>query len=73
MPTHPDMPQGWQEYARRRSAEVTQAVEQARTVREQNAAAPLDQLGRRRAARLAAQEAARARLSIPPPPPTAAA
>jgi hypothetical protein len=72
MPTHPDMPQGWRDYARRRSAEVTTAVEQARLERERTAPAPLDQLARRRAARLAAQEAARAFTSVPPPPTSAA-
>jgi hypothetical protein len=68
MPTHRDMPASWQEHARRRSQEVTHAVERARELREQSAAKTLPELARERRTRLAAADAARATTSVPPPP-----
>jgi hypothetical protein len=68
MPTHRDMPESWQAHARRRSAEVTDAVERARALREQSAPKTLPQLARERRARLAAADAARTFTSVPPPP-----
>jgi hypothetical protein len=50
------MPDGFHEAARRRSAEVTEAVERARAAREANAPKSLDQLARERRARLEAQD-----------------
>jgi len=77
MPTHRDMPAAWQEHARRRSQDVTRAVERARELREQSARKTLPELARERRARLAAADAARATTSVPPPfppsPPPAAA
>lgn len=67
MPTHPDMPDGWHDVARRRSAKVTAAVERARAAREALAPKSRDQLARERRARLEAEEAARAATSVPPP------
>jgi hypothetical protein len=77
MPTHRDMPQSWQEHARRRSDDVTRAVEHARALREQTAVKTLPELARERRSRLTAADAARAATSVPPPslppfPPTAA-
>jgi hypothetical protein len=69
MPTHRDMPEGWQEHARRRSQEMAQAVERAREARATAAPASLDELARRRRRRLEAQDAARSDASVPPPPP----
>ncbi len=68
MPTHRDMPASWQEHARRRSDDVTRAVEHARALREQDAPKTLPELARERRARLAAADAARATTSMPPPP-----
>lgn len=73
MPTHRDMPAGWQEHARRRSDEMAQAVEDAREERAESAPAELDELARRRRRRLEAQDAARAGTSFPPPPPPSSA
>lgn len=67
MPTHPDMPDGFHEVARRRSAEVTDAIERARAAREARAAKSRDQLARERRARLDREDAARAATSVPPP------
>jgi hypothetical protein len=76
MPTHRDMPAAWQEHARRRSQDVTRAVERARDLREQSASKTLPQLARERRSRLTAADAARAATTVPPPlpplPPTAA-
>jgi hypothetical protein len=67
MPTHRDMPDGFHDAARRQSAQMTEAVERARAVREANAPKSLEQLARERRARLEAQDAARAATSIAPP------
>jgi hypothetical protein len=67
------MPAAWQEHARRRSAEVTQAVEQSRMLREETAAKTLPQLARERRMRLAAADAVRSATSFPPPPGPSAA
>jgi len=67
VPTHPDKPEGWEQQARRRSAEMLQAVERARSAREAAAPKSRDQLMRERRARLAAEDAARAVTSAPPP------
>jgi hypothetical protein len=69
MPTHRDMPEGWQAHARRRSDETAQAVERAREAREAVAPVGLDELASRRRRRLEAQDAARSDTSFPPPPP----
>jgi len=69
VPTHRDLPDGFHEISRRRSAEVTEAIERARAGREANAAKTRDQLARERRARLNAEDAARAATSVPPPPP----
>lgn len=67
MPTHRDMPDGFHDAARRRSAQVTQAIEQARAAREANAPKSREELARERRAQLEAREAARAATSVPPP------
>jgi len=67
MPTHRDLPDGFHDVARRRSAEVTEAIERARAARETNAAVSRDQLARDRRSRLEAEDAARAGTSVPPP------
>jgi hypothetical protein len=69
MPTHPDMPEGWQEHARRRSQEVLEADERARRQRAEDAPVGLDELARKRRERMAAEDARRAAQSVPPPPP----
>jgi hypothetical protein len=69
MPSHRDMPEGWQAHARRRSDEAAQAVERAREARAATAPVGLDELARRRRRRLQAQDAARDDTSVPPPPP----
>ncbi|HKG38658.1 MAG TPA: hypothetical protein VKB25_06685 [Conexibacter sp.] len=61
------MPEGFHEAARRRSAEVTEAIERARAEREASAPKSREQLARARCDRLEAQDAARAATSIPPP------
>jgi len=61
------MPDGFHDVARRRSAEVTEAIERARAVREANAPKSREELARERRARLEAQDAARAATSVPPP------
>jgi hypothetical protein len=68
MPTHRDMPDGFHEIARRRSAETTDAIERARAAREAGAAKSRAQLACERRERLEAEDAARAATSIPPPP-----
>jgi hypothetical protein len=73
MPTHRDMPEGWQAHARRRSEDAAQAAERAREAREAAAPVGLDELARRRRHRLEAQDAARADTSFPPPPPPSSA
>jgi len=67
VPTHRDMPDGFHDAARRRSAEVTDAIERARALREANAVKSRDQLARERRSRLEAADAARAASSVPPP------
>lgn len=67
MPTHPDMPEGFHDVARRRSAEVTAAIERARAAREASAPKSREQLARERRARLEAADASRAATSVPPP------
>jgi hypothetical protein len=67
MPTHPDLPEGWQEHARRRSREVTEAVERARAEREAAAPRSLAQLAREQRERLTAEDRARSTTSVPPP------
>lgn len=61
------MPEGFHEAARRRSAEVTEALERARAAREAAAPKSRDELARERRERLEAQDAARAATSVPPP------
>ena len=67
MPTHPDLPDGFHEIARRRSAEVTEAIERARAAREASAPKSRVERARERRARLEAEDAARAARSVPPP------
>lgn len=67
MPTDRDMPDRWRDAARRRSAELDAAVERARQVRADAAPGRVDELARKRTARLAAEEARR-KASTPPPP-----
>lgn len=61
------MPDGFHQAARRRSAEVTEAIERARAIREASAPKSRDQLAREGRERLEAQDAARAATSVPPP------
>jgi len=61
------MPDGFHDVARRRSAEITEAIERARAVREANAPKSREQLARERRVQLEDQETARAATSIPPP------
>lgn len=61
------MPDGFHDAARRRSAEVTEAIERARAAREASAPESREQLARERRARLEAEDAARAATSVPPP------
>jgi hypothetical protein len=61
------MPEGFHEAARRRSAEVAEAIERARVEREASARKSREELARERRARLEAEDAARASTSIPPP------
>jgi hypothetical protein len=65
MPTHRDMPDGFHDAARRRSADATEAFERARAAREASARKSRDELARER---LEALEDARAATSVPPPP-----
>jgi hypothetical protein len=67
MPTHPDLPEGFHERARRRSREVTEAVERARAAREATAPRSRAQLARERRERLTAEDEARSGTSVPPP------
>lgn len=67
MPTHPDLPDGWHEHARRRSREVVEAVERARAEREATAPRSLAQLARERRERMTAEDQARSATSVPPP------
>jgi hypothetical protein len=69
MPTHRDMPDGFHDVARRRSAEMTEAIERARVAREASAPKIRDQLAREPRVLLEAQDTARAATSVPPPPP----
>jgi hypothetical protein len=62
------MPDGWHEQARKRSAEVTAAIERARALREAGAAGTRAERARARRARLDAEDRARAATSVPPPP-----
>jgi hypothetical protein len=74
MPTHRDMPDSWRDNARRprrRSAEMDAAVERALAARAAAAPGHLDELARRRSARLAAEDARRKATSQPPPGPQA--
>jgi antitoxin (DNA-binding transcriptional repressor) of toxin-antitoxin stability system len=61
------MPDGFHDVARRRSGEVTEAVERARAAREANAVKSREQLARERRSRLEAEDGARAATSVPPP------
>jgi hypothetical protein len=67
VPTHRDVPEGFHDAARQRSAEITEAIERARAAREANAVKSRDQLARERRVRFEAEDAVRAATSVPPP------
>jgi hypothetical protein len=67
MPTHRDVPDGWEQQARNRSDEMLQAVERARSAREAMAPKTRDQLARARRDRLEAEDRGRRKTSVPPP------
>jgi hypothetical protein len=68
MPTDSDMPESWNRNASARSAEITAAIERARKSRAADAPGTVDELAKRRVARLAAEDARRRLRPTEPPP-----